>query len=131
MSLKTKQTILIVEDEPALSRALREKFTHEGFYVLDAKNGEEGLALALHDHPDIIILDVIMPVMDGATMLQKLRHDPWGAKARVIVLTNLSGSEDTFVHAPHGFLEIILKSNLKLEEMVGKVRTCLEQHNVH
>lgn len=73
-----EHTILIVEDDVPELNALRDKFTHEGFSILEAKNGEEGLATALREHPDLILLDIIMPVMDGMTMLVNLRKDPWG-----------------------------------------------------
>ncbi len=113
--------ILIVEDELSLRNALRDKLTHEGFSVLEAKNGEEGLEAALREHPDIILLDIIMPVMDGATMLNKLRHDPWGTKVAVIILTNLSEAEDSLMRS-RGSLDYIVKSNWKIEDVVAKIR---------
>src|SRR3989344_8460028 len=91
MENKKKLLIVeIVEDEAALSNALCDKFEREHFEVLKAKNGEEGLSIALRERPDIILLDIMLPVMDGITMLHKLREDEWGKKAHVVVLTNVS-----------------------------------------
>ncbi len=122
-----KQTILIVEDEVSMLNALRDKLTHEGFSILEAKNGEEGLATALRDHPDMILLDVIMPVMDGLTMLAKLREDSWGKDAKVIILTNLSDTEKVSAAMAKGTFDYLVKSDWKLEEVVKKVRERLAQ----
>ena len=84
--------ILIVEDEKVIREALKTRLLEEKFQILEAKDGERGLAVALQEKPDLILLDIIMPVMDGMTMLKYLRKDAWGKKAKVIILTNLSDS---------------------------------------
>lgn len=114
--------ILVVEDEPSLANALREKFVREGFTVTVAFNGEEGLATALRDKPDMILLDIVMPVMDGLTMLTELRKDPWGKDARVIMLTNLSDALRVSDAVDHGVYDYLVKSDWKLEDLVAKVR---------
>lgn len=81
-------SILIVEDEPALLKAITNKFVSQGYSVVAAKNGLEGLQLAEECHPSVIILDLMMPEMDGMTMLGKLRSTNWGGQIPVIVLTN-------------------------------------------
>lgn len=114
--------ILIVEDELAMLQILAERFTSEGFDILEAKDGKEGLTVALKAHPDLILLDIIMPKMDGITMLKKLRADNWGKDALVIILTNLSDLRKTveaLENNVHGFL---LKSDQKLEDVVRKVK---------
>ena len=82
--------ILIVEDDEAMLEVLIDEFKREGFKTLSAKNGVEGLDTALEKHPDIILLDILMPEMDGLTMLTKLRDDKWGKDVPVILLTNYS-----------------------------------------
>ena len=62
--------MLVVEDDVSILRALVDKLTREGFIVFQGKNGEEGLALALAERPDIILLDILMPIMDGSTMMK-------------------------------------------------------------
>ena len=118
----TKHTILIVEDEVLLLNALRDKLTREGFAVLEAKNGKQGLEIALSEHPDFILLDIVMPVMDGMTMLKKLRGDAWGKEAKVILLTNLSDPEKVFESIAREAYEYLVKSEWKIEDVVKMVR---------
>ena len=121
------KTVLIVEDEVSLIIALRDKFFHEGFTVLEAKNGEEGLGVALDKHPDMILLDIIMPVMDGITMLKKLRESgEWGKTAQVIILTNLNEAEKVSEAMAAGTYEYLVKSDWKIADIVNKVKEKLE-----
>lgn len=117
-----QKTILIVEDEVSLRLALKTKLLKEGFDVLDAADGEEGLQIALEDHPDLILLDIIMPVMDGMTMLGKLREDAWGKDARVIMLTNLTDEERALDAREHGTFDYLIKSDWKIEDLVKKIQ---------
>jgi len=85
--------ILIVEDNAALASLYSFKFEHEDFIVRTAHNGEMGLQVAESFQPDLILLDLKMPVMNGDEMLGKLREADWGSGMRVIVLTNISKDE--------------------------------------
>lgn len=120
------KTILIVEDEASLRNALRDKFLTEGFEVIESKNGEEGLKSALQNHPDLILLDIIMPVMGGLEMLGELRKDEWGKSAHVILLTNLSDNEDIAKAMENNTFEYFVKSDIKIEEVVKKVKEILK-----
>ena len=124
---RTKYTVLIVEDETSLRIALKIKLTKEGYQVLEAENGKEGLGIATSKHPDLILLDLIMPVMDGMTMLEELRKDSWGKSAKVIVLTNLSDSNKAVEAAEKGTYDYLIKSDWKIEDLVGKVDECLQK----
>ena len=94
MEEKTKKnTVLIIEDELDLRGLLKTKLISEHFEVLEADNGKIGLDISLSSHPDIILLDIVMPVMDGLAMLKELRQDEWGKTAKVIVLSNLNEAE--------------------------------------
>ena len=73
MADSEQKTILIIEDDNALRNVLVEKLTDEGFTVLEATNGEEGLEVSLRARPSLILLDILMPKMDGLSMLTKLR----------------------------------------------------------
>ena len=84
-----KKHVLVIEDEEATRRVFVEELTQEGFTVSSAENGGEGLKLALARHPDLILLDIILPVMDGLTVLKRLREDVWGKDAKVIVMTQM------------------------------------------
>lgn len=120
-----KKKILVVEDEISLLKALEEKFTHEGFEVLKARNGEEGLQIAIQAKPEMILLDIIMPKMDGLTMLRELRKDPWGKDAKIILLTNLSSPEAVTEAIQHNVYDYLVKTNWKLDSIVLKVKTML------
>lgn len=100
---------------------LEKKFTQEGFVVLKAQNGEEGLRVALKEHPDLILLDIIMPVMGGMEMLGELRLDVWGKKVPVILLTNLN---EPLMKNPLivGENDYIVKANWSIENIVKTVK---------
>lgn len=119
--LLTKK-ILIIDDETDLLQVLMDTLTSEGFSVLGAKNGEEGLELALKEHPDLILLDIIMPVMDGMTMLYELRKDPWGNSVPVILLTNLSDAERVAEALRLRVYDFLVKSDWKLKDLVTKIK---------
>ena len=119
------KTILIVEDELALLELLSEEFKQEGFNVLSAKDGEEGLKFALESKPDYILLDIVMPKMDGLTMLEHLRADPRGSNIPVTMLTNLSDIEATAKAVEHGVRDYLVKSNLDIRELVNQVKSRL------
>ncbi len=85
----TKKCVLIIEDEQTILKMLVEKFMLEGLEAIAAIVGVQGLELAFSKHPDIILLDIIMPRMSGLEVLEKLRNDPWGASVPVIMLTNV------------------------------------------
>ena len=118
-----KKTILIIEDELPMLKALADKFSLEGFEILEAKDGAEGLEAAISKKPDLIILDIFMPVMDGKAMFEKLRQDAWGKTVPVIILTNLNPDDKTLDQLmKNGPSYYFVKSKWKLEELVSKVK---------
>lgn len=84
---------VVVEDDHDLQYLYRLKLEREGFRVATALNGLEGLKIIEQYQPDIVLLDLMMPVMGGAEMLEVMRSQPWGSHPRVIVLTNISRDE--------------------------------------
>jgi|SRR3972149_752437 len=115
--------ILIVEDEEQTLKALAEKFSREGFRIVSARNGEEGLKVAFQERPDMILLDVLMPRMGGEEMLKELRQQDWGKDTPVIILTNLSSTERVNkVLAQGDYDEFLVKSNWTLADLVKKVK---------
>ncbi|HLM84388.1 MAG TPA: response regulator [Candidatus Bathyarchaeia archaeon] len=123
-----KKTILIVEDELPMLKALSDKFFLEGFDVLNAQDGAGGLKSAIEKKPDLIILDIFMPVMDGKEMFKKLRADEWGKTVPVIILTNLNPDDKTLdALMKNGPSYYFIKSKWKLEELVAKVKKQLEK----
>ncbi len=119
-----KEKILIIEDEAGIRESLRDILQTEDYTVLEAKNGKEGLALALDTHPDLILLDLMMPEMDGMTTLKNLRADPWGAEARAIILTNMSATDEALVEQMVDYkpLFYLIKSDWKLADVLKKIK---------
>ncbi len=122
---EVQKKILIVEDEGPMRRAVRDKFAREGFKVYEAKNGEEGLHVAFAEHPDIILLDVMMPIMDGLEMLHEVRKDIWGKTVPVVLLTNLSDTDKVASALEDGASGFLVKSDWKIEDVVKKVEEVL------
>ena len=127
---ENKKRILIVEDEDIIRKTYADELRDEGFDVLMAKNGAEGLEIASREKPDLILLDILMPVMDGLTMMQKLRDkDLYGKNVPIILLTNLSASEEKIMksiteNTPAYYL---IKSNWNLSDVVEKIRERLSR----
>ena len=120
--------ILIVEDEESMLDAISDYLETQEFATLTARDGEEGLEIALKEHPDLILLDILMPKMDGMIMLQKLRVDQWGKTAPVIILTNVSPNANSVINSvlknePAYYL---VKSDVKLEGIVDKIKEVLK-----
>jgi DNA-binding response OmpR family regulator len=116
--------ILIVEDEEAMLSALKEKLSAVGFDVLEAKNGEDGIKMAVENKPDAIILDIVMPKMNGMEMITKLRSDSWGAKVPVVILTNLGADEKiTAKVAETEPAYYLMKMDYSLTDIVDKVKS--------
>ncbi len=114
--------ILIVEDEIPLLKALSERFIREGFSTLEAKNGLEGLSMAQQQHPDLILLDIIMPGMDGMEMLEKLKLNPESKNIPVILLTNIGDTSKILTAIEAGAESYLIKANVKLEDVVKVVK---------
>jgi DNA-binding response OmpR family regulator len=112
-----KQTVLIVEDDELTRQALRDGVADAGYEVIEAKDGEEGLKSALSKHPDLILLDIMMPKKTGHDVLKELRKDKWGGEVPVIVLTNASDNLDVFLASSAGANGYAIKSDLSLTEI--------------
>ena len=125
-----KKKILIVEDEMAILNVLADKFTLEGFEVAMAKNGQEGLKIALENHPDLVLLDIVMPIMDGMTMLGELRKDLWGKDVSVIFLTNLSDASRVLQSLDQGVNDYLVKSDWKIKDIVEMVKGKLKNKSI-
>lgn len=115
-------TVLVVEDDLALRTALVTKLQTEGYNVLAAKDGKDGLNQALASKPDMILLDIVMPLMDGLAVAKALSQDDWGKNANIIILSNLSDNQQIAEAVGNGVYEYIIKSDKKLEEIVTEIR---------
>lgn len=114
--------ILVVEDEPDIREAIAEALTQDGFKVFTAENGQVGLELALNEKPDLILLDIIMPIMNGHQTLERLRHDGWGKTVKVIMLTSMDDVKNIGTAHEGGITDYIIKAHASLDEIVNKVK---------
>ena len=121
-----KAIVLLIEDERLLSKAIKRKLEKGGFEVLEAFDGGEGLAVALEKHPNLVLLDIVLPVMDGVTLLDRLREDEWGKNVPVIILSNLSDASTIEESKNKGVNSYLVKTDWKLDEVVAKVRETLK-----
>jgi len=118
--------IAIVEDDPAISQMYRIKFEAEGYTVETAENGKLGFELAEEMKPDIILLDLMMPVMTGEEMLAMLRKADWGKTIKVIILTNRGEQEIPDSIRALGVDAIILKAAMTPRQVAELVKTKLQ-----
>lgn len=114
--------IAIIEDDEAISQMYRIKFEAEGYTVETAANGKLGLALAEEMRPDIILLDLMMPIMTGEEMLAKLRRISWGKNIKVIILTNRGEQEIPEEVKTMGVDAIILKAAMTPRQVAELVK---------
>ncbi len=120
-----KPKILLIDDEPALQSILKMKFEQEGYQFFGALTGEEGLEIVKKERPDLILLDIIMPEVDGFEVFARLKKMPEAKKCKVVILSNSGREEDIKRGAKMGAADYLVKTRFSLEEMMEKVRRCL------
>lgn len=128
MEVDPNKTVLIAEDEPFLLKILAETFEMSGFQVLRAPDGEVALSLAMQHHPRVTILDIMMPKMDGMTVLQHIRQDVWGKSALVIMLTNLTADNQILQGVSQNLPSYyFVKAHMEPDQLLAKVQEILSE----
>jgi len=122
MATEKKKIVLIIEDDKALKAVLADKLRTGGFDVLMASDGAEGLEIAFKELPDIILLDIIMPKMNGVEMLRLLREAAWGKTVPVLFLTNDNEPERMMQALKINANDYLIKSDWALGDIVNKVK---------
>lgn len=117
----TPHRILVVDDEEPLREALKQKCIEAGHQVIEAADGEQALQIALAEHPDAILLDVVMPKMNGLDVLKQLRQDDWGKDVPVLILTNLNDYSTVAEAMSQNTFDILVKSDETLEDVVKQL----------
>ena len=117
--------ILFVEDEPTLQKTFGEILKQEGYEMISALDGEIGLRLAKTKEPDLILLDLILPRVNGFEVLKKLKEDEATKDVPVIILTNLEGIGDVDKAIEMGATTYLVKAEYSLEEVVEKIKKAL------
>ena len=126
---KNSKRVLVVEDEATFRKMLIGELAHEGFNTLEAADGAEGLELAMSEKPDAILLDLMLPVMNGMEILKKLRGaDEWGKNVPIVVLTNMDLDDpmlrEISKNEPSYYL---MKKDCDIHDVVLKVKECFRR----
>jgi DNA-binding response OmpR family regulator len=122
----TEKTVLIIDDDIAFSEMLTEIFRSEGMRVIVEHDGVTGLDQAAQSHPDLIMLDVMMPRMSGADALTKIRETDWGKTVPILMLTNMGEPEIVAQDKARGApTECLLKTDWTLDQISTRVKGLL------
>lgn len=115
--------ILIAEDEEILGSLLQKKLTTEGFDVIWKMDGDEALQTALVERPDLVLLDIVMPGMDGLSVLKRIRTDEkWGKNVPIMILSNLSEPNSVDEAMQGGVYDFLVKADWDIDDIVTKIR---------
>jgi CheY-like chemotaxis protein len=119
----TNTTVLIVDDDQNMRKIYSDAFEAAKLNVLVAENGSDGVKMALEHHPDVILMDIVMPVMDGHVAANNIRNDLWGRNAKIIYLTNMTDAENIVHAVALGSEDYIIKANTSIREVLNTVRS--------
>src|SRR5467141_3294505 len=117
-------TILVVDDEPQIRRVLRSTLTSQGYVIIDAKTGEEGLESARKNKPDLVLLDLNMPGMGGIEACREIRRS---SDAPIIMLTVRNAERDKVLALDAGADDYVVKP-FGIEELLARIRSALRRH---
>jgi two-component system, OmpR family, response regulator ArlR len=117
--------LLIIEDDPLMSRMYQKIFTFEGYEVDIANNGEEGLVKIKSNRPTLVLLDIMMPKMNGLEVLDRIKADSDVKSIPVVMLTNLAGIQDAETAMAKGAVKYIVKSEHEPKDIVNMVKEIL------
>lgn len=120
-----KRKVLVVDDDANLRKPLVDILEASGYEVISATDGDEGLKKAIEIKPDVTLLDVMMPKLNGWQVLDELRKDEWGKGAKVIMLTSLGQIENVAHALDKKVFNYIVKSDLKMEEIPKMVESMI------
>lgn len=122
-----EENILIVEDDKFLRELISRKLLGEGFKIDEAIDGEEGLKKLQESKPDLILLDLILPGLDGFDVLQRIKDDPSTASIPVLILSNLGQKDEIERGLKLGAVDFLVKAHFTPEEIVQKIKQVLEK----
>lgn len=122
---ENKKTILIVEDDKFLRDLMNQKLLREGFNTEEAVDGEQGVQKIKETNPDLVLLDLILPGMDGFEVLAKIKEDPALASIPVIVLSNLGQKDDIEKGLQLGAKDYLIKAHFTPGEVIEKIKNIL------
>jgi CheY-like chemotaxis protein len=122
-----KKKILIIEDDEFVRKLYREQLQHEGFDFVEATNGIEGVEKVKSEHPDLILLDLMLPKMNGFDALVEIKDDKTTKDIPIFVLSNLGQQSDMQIALALGTEDYLIKSDHRLSEVVKRIKKRLEK----
>jgi len=120
------KTILVIEDDKFLRELISRKLTGEGFDVLEAVDGEEGIKKIKEGKPDLVLLDLILPSIDGFEVLTRVRDDPEVSSIPIIILSNLGQREEVEKGLKLGAIDYLIKAHFTPGEIIEKIKNVLK-----
>jgi DNA-binding response OmpR family regulator len=117
----SKKSVLVIEDSPDLAESLRDMLYMKDFEAIVALNGREGVVLATEHHPDLILLDICLPDIDGYEVYRRIRSDEWGVKAKIMILTASESIENISknINLPND--SVLFKSDWSVKDLLEKI----------
>jgi DNA-binding response OmpR family regulator len=122
-----QKTVLIIEDSPELAETLHDILVMHGYNALIALSGKDGIALALEKHPDLIMLDIRLPDINGYQVFQKIREDAWGATARMMILTASESIENISKNVNLPLEHILFKPDSSVSSLAARIEARLNE----
>ena len=122
------QKILIIEDDRFLRELMSKKLVGEGYQISEATDGEEGVRSVKSEKPDLVLLDLILPGIDGFEVLARIKQDPEIAQTPVIVLSNLGQKEDIERGIKLGAVDYLIKAHFTPGEIVDKIASVFSKN---
>ena len=120
------KTILIIEDDKFLRELIVQKLIKEGFEISEAVDGEEGMKKVKEEKPDLVLLDLILPGIDGFEVLSRMREESALASIPVIILSNLGQREDVEKGLRMGAVDYLIKAHFTPGEIIDKIKAALK-----
>lgn len=120
------QTILVIEDDQFLRELMVRKIVSEGFNPLESETGEDGLVKIKKEKPDLVLLDIVLPGIDGIEVLKKAKEDPEISSIPIVILSNLAGPEEIERGLKLGAVDYLIKAHLTPREIVEKAKNYLK-----
>lgn len=121
-----KQKVLVIEDDKFLRELIAQKLIKEGYEASEAVDGEEGIKKIKEEKPDLILLDLILPGIDGFEVLSRMREDPAINSIPVIILSNLGQKEDVEKGLKLGAVDYLIKAHFTPGEIIEKIKNTLK-----
>ena len=119
--------ILVIEDDKFLRKVINKKLSKEGYLVIEAIDGEKGLKATKEEKPDLVLLDLVLPEMDGFEVLDKIEKEPTLSKIPVIILSNLGEKEEIEKGFRMGAKDYLIKAHLTPGEIVDRIESVLNK----